>query len=145
MTFNLPQLPLLFCVALAACTQSEPGVPMQFAKACAVENDKKRVEMSGFLSPGRSIFCSNRSGRMECGYRFTEKPDAGKGITAYIEQGTGANTADKLKSSYKREDVKIRDHNGNLVNLTDQLKLTGKLSVTPDLSACFIDVARIER
>ena len=118
---------------------------MAFAKACAVENDGKRVQMSGLLSPGRTVFCSNRSGRMECGYRFTETPGTEKGITAYIAQGTGANGAEKLKSSYRREDVRIRDHGGNLINLSDKLKLTGKLSVTPDLSACFIDVTRIER
>ena len=101
--------------------------------------------MSGFLAPGRTVYCSNRGGRMECGYKFTETLGAEKGITAYIEQGTGANTAEKLKSSYKREDVKIRDHGGNLVNLADKVKLTGKLNVTPDLSVCFLDVTRIER
>ena len=135
----------LVCTVLAACTPPGPAAPMEFSKACALENEKKVVAMSGFLAPGRTVYCSNRGGRMECGYRFTEGPGTEKGITAYIEQGTGANTVEKLKSSYKREDVKIRDHNGNLVNLTDQLKLTGKLSVTPDLSACFIDVAKIER
>lgn len=132
------------CV-LAACDQAGPATPMEFSKACAVENEKKVVEMSGFVSPGRSVFCSNRSGRMECGFRFTETAGAEKGITAYIEQGTGANSVEKLKSSYKREDVKIRDHSGNLISLADRVKLTGKLSVTPDLSVCFIDVKKIQK
>ena len=118
---------------------------MEFSKACAVENEKKVVAMSGFVAPGRTVYCSNRGGRMECGYRFTESAGAEKSITAYIEQGTGANTVEKLKSSYKREDVRIRDHGGNLVNLADKVRLTGKLNVTPDLSVCFLDVTRIER
>ena len=118
---------------------------MEFSRACTLENEKKLVAMSGFLAPGRTVYCSNRGGRMECGYRFTETPGVEKGITAYIEQGTGANTVEKLKSSYKREDIKIRDHGGNLINLADQVKLTGKLNVTPDLSVCFLDVTRIDR
>jgi putative hemolysin len=133
------------CALLAACTQSESGTPMDFSKACALENEKKVVEINGFLSAAGSVFCSNRGGRMECGFKFTEAPGAGKGITAYVEQGSGANTVDKLKSGYKREDVKIRDNAGNLINLSEKIKLTGKLNVTPDLSVCFIDVTKIER
>jgi hypothetical protein len=130
---------------LAACSPSEPGVPMEFSKACAVENDKKVVEMSGFLSASVTVFCSNRSGRMECAYKFTETPGAEKSISADIEQGSGSNSAEKLKSGFKREDIKIRDHAGNLINLAERVRLTGKLSVSPDLRACFMKVAMIQR
>ena len=136
---------LVACGLLAGCKQPEPGTPMEFSKACALENEKKVVEMSGFLRAAGSVFCSNRGGRMECSFTFTESPGAAKGISAYIEQGSGANTVDKLKSGYKREDIKIRDNAGNLINLADKIKLTGKLNVTPDLSVCFIDVTIIGR
>jgi hypothetical protein len=137
-------LVLTGCSALAAC-QPETGAPMEFSKACARENEKRLVEMNGFLSAGRTVYCSNRSGRMECGYSFSELPSAEKGITAYIEQGSGANAAEKLQRNYKREDVRIRDDGGNLIKLADRVKVTGKLNVTPDLSTCFIDVTRIHR
>ena len=136
---------LAVCCALAACKQPESGTPMEFSKACALENEKKVVEMNGYLSAAGSVFCSNRGGRMECGFKFTETPGAAKGISAYVEQGSGANTVEKLKSGYKREDVKIRNSTGNLINLAEKIKLTGKLNVTPDLSVCFIDVTKIER
>ncbi|HEV8096253.1 MAG TPA: hypothetical protein VGP71_11020 [Burkholderiales bacterium] len=118
---------------------------MEYAKACALENDKKIVAVSGFLSPGVSVFCSNHGGRMECGFTFAETADAKKGFSADIEQGSGANTVDKLKSGYRREDVKIRDSAGNVINLAEKVKLTGKMNVTPDLSVCFLQVTKIER
>lgn len=133
------------CCFLAACSKPEPGVPMEFTKACAVESEKKTVEIGGFLSAGVSVMCTNRSGRMECGFRFTETPGASKGMTAYIAQGSGANSVEKLKSGYRRADIKIRDHAGNLINLDEKVKITGKMSVTPDLSVCFIDATKIER
>jgi hypothetical protein len=133
------------CCLLAACSQTEPGVPVEYAKACALENEKKIVAVSGFLSPGVSVFCSNHGGRMECGFTFAETADAKKGFSADIEQGSGANTVDKLKSGYRREDVKIRDSAGNVINLAEKVKLTGKMNVTPDLSVCFLQVTKIER
>ena len=129
----------------AACSQPEPGTPVEFSKACALENEKKIIAVSGFLRPAVSVFCSNHGGRMECGFTFAETADAKKGFSADIEQGSGANTVDKLKSGYRREDVKIRDSAGNVINLAEKVKLTGKMNVTPDLSVCFLQVTKIER
>ena len=130
---------------LVACAQTESGIPMEFSKACVAENDKKVVEMNGFLSAGVSVYCSNRAGRMECGFNLHETPGTGRGIGADIEQGSGANSVEKLKSSYRREDIKIRDSAGNVINLADKVKVTGKLSVSPDAKACFIQVRTIQR
>lgn len=130
---------------LAACSQPEPGTPVEFSKACALENEKKIIAVSGFLRPGVSVFCSNHGGRMECGFTFAETADAKKGFSADLEQGSGANTVDKLKSGYRREDVKIRDSAGNVINLAEKVRLTGKMNVTPDLSVCFLQVTKIDR
>ncbi len=132
-------------MVLTSCSSSELGIPVEFSKACTVANEKKIVEVGGYLSTGRSVFCSNRGGRMECAYKLTEAPGAEKSITADIEQGARANQAEKLKSGYKREDIKIRDNNGNTIDLTKKVKVTGKMSVTPDLTVCLIQVTRIEQ
>jgi hypothetical protein len=118
---------------------------VEFSKACAVENEKKIIVVSGFLSPGVSVFCSNHGGRMECSYTFSETPGAKQGFSAHLEQGGGANAVDKLKSGYRREDVKIRDSAGNVINLAEKVTLTGKMNVTPDLKVCFLQVTKIER
>ena len=116
---------------------------MEFSKACAPENEKKVIAVSGFLRSAGSVFCSNHGGRMECGFTLGETADSRKGFTAYIEQGSGANTVDPLKSGYRRDDVRIRDSAGNAVNLAEKLTLTGKMNVAPDV--CFLQVTRIDR
>ena len=136
-------VPFAGALVLAACSQPEPGAPVGFSKACALENEKKILAVSGFLKPAGSVFCSNHGGRMECGFTFGETADAKKGFSAYIEQGSGANTVDKLKSGYRREDLKIRDSAGNVINLAEKVTLTGKMNVAPDV--CFLQVTRIDR
>ena len=128
---------------VAACSQPEPGTPVEFSKACAPENEKKIIAVSGYLRPGASVFCSKHGGRMECGFTFAETADAKQGFSADIEQGSGANTVDKLKSGYRREDLKIRDSAGNVINLAEKVRLTGKMNVAPNV--CFLQVTRIDR
>ena len=128
---------------LAACSQPEPGTPVEFSKACALENEKKIIAASGYLTPGTSVFCSKHGGRMECGLTLVETADAKKGFGAHVEQGSGANTVDKLKSGYRREDIRIRDSAGNVINLAEKVTLTGKMNVTRDV--CFLQVTKIER
>jgi hypothetical protein len=50
-----------------------------------------------------------------------------------------------LKSGYKKEDIKIRDNAGNVINLSDKVKLTGEMNVTPDQKVCFLNVTKIEK
>src|SRR6185436_9151030 len=121
----------------AACSQPEPGMPVEFSKACVPEKEKKIIAVSGYLRPGASVFCSKHGGRMECGFTFAE--------TADVKQGSGANTVDKLKSGYRREEIKIRDSAGSVINLAEKVRLTGKMNVTPDRSVCFLQVTRIDR
>ncbi|MBI2687159.1 MAG: hypothetical protein HYX27_12650 [Acidobacteria bacterium] len=125
---------------LTACTRP---VPMEFVSVCAAENEKKTVEVTGYIDDGGRVFCSNHGGRMECGFRFTQNPGEKKGFSAEIQQGSGANAVEKLPSGYTRADLKIRDDNANPINLANKVKITGKISVTPDLSVCFVTVTKI--
>lgn len=137
---------LLLLIAVAAgCGRPTTGVPIEFSKACSPENEKKYVEIAGFLDSGSGVYCSNRGGRMECSFNLTESAGDEKKISAYIEQGTSANTVEELKSGFKREDIKIRDNAGNVINLADKVKVVGEMNVTPDAKVCFINVTKIER
>jgi hypothetical protein len=133
-----------FAALFAGCAVK--GDPIEFSKACAVENDGKNFQITGVLSPRSSTFCSNRGGRMECPFDLLEAAGSEKKIGADIEVGSGANTVDEIPKGYKKEDLKIRDNGGNLIGLgSDQVRLTGKLSVSPDAKACFMQVYKIER
>jgi hypothetical protein len=124
------------------------GVPVELSKACNAENDKKTIEVAGILEDKRGVFCSNTSGRMECGYKLVEKAGDEKGLSADIEVGSGSNAAEKPERGFKKEDLKIRDNEGDLIPLGDGVRLTGKLTTAPneaqpEHSVCYLQVYKI--
>jgi hypothetical protein len=137
-------LALMFvCAALMACDQ--PATPMEFGSVCTPENDGKAAAVTGYFFDDGHMFCSNTSGRMECSIKFAAKPGDEKGFSAEIEQGTWANDVEKVESSYKTSDIKIHDNSGAILSLSDKVKITGKISTTPDNSVCFLTVKKIEK
>ena len=140
---------IVAAVLLAACS-TPTGTPVEFGKACDPANEKQYIEVSGVLVERGSVFCSNTSGRLECGFDLLEAPGSDKKLRVDIEQGSGANTVDKLERGYKKEDVKIRDNAGSQIALgTDRVRLTGKMSIAPgagdSAGVCFMQVTKIER
>jgi len=132
-------------ILTASCAAKE-GEPIDFANSCKMENDGKYVAIVGYLKADTGIFCSNiGSSTVNCGLTLTETADGTKGLKADIEQGSGSNEIEKFEGSYKKENLKIRDNNGDMVKIGDKVKLTGKFSVTPDASLCFMHADRIEK
>ena len=127
----------------------ESGVPTEFADACSANNEKKVIEVAGYLEPRSFMFCSNRSGRMECGFDLKEAPDSDKILRVELEQGSSANMAEKLESGFKREDVKIYRSSGDRVDLEKKVKVTGTMSIVPPFQdtqgVCFMKVTKIEQ
>ena len=136
---------VFLCLAAIGCNTT--GTPVEYSKACTPENDKKYVEVTGFLSPRRSVFCSNTGGGpVRCGVNLLETPDSEKdNISADIERGTGANNIEDIKGSFQKEDIKIHDNSGNLINLADKVKVTGKMNTVPGTDRCYFTVSKIEK
>lgn len=138
---------VFLCFAAAGCT-AEKGVPVEHAKACDLENDGKTVEVAGFLNDKGGLYCSNTGGGpVRCGFKLLANAGDDKGISADIETGSGANQVEKPQSSYKKEDIKIRDNSGNLFTYADKVKVTGKIRSTKDggTPVCYMKVSKIER
>jgi hypothetical protein len=132
------------CAVISGCNKT--GTPVEYSKACSSENDNKYIEVSGFLNARSGTFCSNiGGGSVKCGFDFLEKPGDTKTMGADITMGTGANNVEELPKSYKREDIKIHDNNGNVIDFNDKVKLTGKIMVIPGADRCLITVAKIEK
>lgn len=125
------------------------GVPVEHANACNAENDKKVIEVSGFLEPRSFMYCSNRGGRMECGFDLKDALGSDKIVRVDLEEGTSANMVEKLEKGFKREDVKIHDNTGAVIALTDKVRVTGKISIVPPFGnaegVCFMQVSKIEK
>ena len=129
---------------LAGCKKD--AVRAELSNICSPENEKKYLVTSGYLNDGGSIFCSNiGGGRMDCPFDVIAGPGGNRVFGADIEQGSGASEIEKLPSSYKKEDIKIHDSNGGVINLSDKVTLTGQMSIAPDGSVCFMEVDKIEK
>lgn len=127
-----------------------PGTPVEYSNACNPENNKKYIEVSGILDTKGGVFCSNTSGPLECGFKLLQNAGDDKGISSDITVGTWSNNVEKPESGFKREDVKIRDNNGEFVKLGEKVKLTGEITAVEDKTAsdgkvCYLKVSKIER
>jgi hypothetical protein len=141
MTFR----PVLLTAFLFVACASKPAEQIPFPMTCKADDDGKYVQVTGYITDGGSVFCSNTGGRMECGFTLTEKPDGGAKLSADIAQGSGSNSVDKFEGSYNKEDIKMHDNSGLPVKLGDKVKLTGKMNALPDGSHCFLTVDTIEK
>lgn len=142
----------LFITALSiiAAGCNYKGEPVEHANACGEANNKKYIEVSGLLKNKGGIFCSNTSGRMECGFRLMKDEADTEGFTADLAVGSSANTVEKIEKSFKPEDLKIRDNAGEFVKVGDKVKLTGEITVVKDATdpkggVCYLKVDKIER
>jgi len=140
----------VIAIAAVACA-TKTGTPVEYSKACGMENDKKYIEVSGYLNDKGGVFCSNTGGGpVRCGFKMLETPTSEKGFSADIEQGTSANNVEKLQSGYKKEDIKIHDDNGEILAPDQKVKLVGKMNYakgggdgTNDV--CYLTVTKVEK
>jgi hypothetical protein len=139
-----PALIFVIGIFLAACATKQ-AQEIAFPTTCKAEDDHKYYAITGYLTDGGSVYCSDTGGRMECNFSLTEKADGGAQIGAGIAQGSGANSVEKFEGSYKKSDIKIHDSSGGLVKLGDKVKVTGDYNALPDGSHCFIEVDKIEK
>lgn len=138
---------IAFLVFISLGCRGGSGTPIEYSKACATENDKKYIEVSGFFDDGKSVFCSNTGGGpVRCGINLKETKESEKvSISADIERGNGANEIEELKSGYRKEDVKIRANDGSIVNPADKVKITGTINFVSGSDRCYLTVSKIEK
>ncbi len=125
------------------------GTPVEYADACNPENNKKYIQVSGFLDEKGGIFCSNTSGPLECGFKLYNAPGDEKYISSDITVGSWSNNVEKPERNYSRDDIKIRDNKGEFVKLGEKVKLTGEITAVADKTAkdgvvCYLKVGKIE-
>jgi hypothetical protein len=63
-------VPILFRTFCA----DEKGIPVSFLHACDLQNNDQIIEVSGYISDGGSVYCSNRSGRNEYCIQLLDSP-----------------------------------------------------------------------
>ena len=140
---------LLVGLFVVACAPVE-GEPVDYANACDAGNDDKTIEVKGYLDDGGGLFCSNTSGRMECGFKFKKSLDQeDRGFSADVATGGGANAMDQVESGYKKSDIAVYDKEGNRIDLSKEVTITGEQNVSNDPVSndlvCYMKVYKIEQ
>ena len=85
---------------------------------------------------------------MECGFKMKKSLDQeDRGFSADIAISGGANGMDKVERGYQKSDIVIRDNEGNKIDLSKEVKVTGELNsskdpVSKDL-VCYMKVYKI--
>ena len=135
---------------LAAC-QKTPVV-IEYQSVCQPENNGKYVTVNGYFDVDDFTICRDRnnSGRIACLMRLREKAGDAKSFGAFIDEGGGANQMEELKRDFQLEDIKIHANDGALIALSDRVKVTGGIEITPlksqpGTNACSIAVEKIEK
>jgi pimeloyl-CoA synthetase len=87
---------------------------------------------------------------MECGFKLKTDLKDEKGFSADIAIGSGANSMDKLESGYQKTDIKVRNNDGNAIDMSKAVKVTGKVSFSDDPTytsgpVCYMKVYKIEQ
>lgn len=147
---------LAFCVVCFACAE-EKSVVVEFNNLCDKSYESKKIETTGYLGLDSSFRCSSLNGSvMTCNLRFTDKPletpenaKDDESYHAYIEKGKGNNAVDDPGGSYKKENLKLRDNQGNEVGYRDKVKITAAAHSSPNpdgtFSKCTLNVSKIEK
>jgi hypothetical protein len=150
---------MVLCLIISSCSTLPPAVPVEYANVCKKENDKKRVEVAGYLGlGGGDLYCPSEYGVRMCYLSLYEKPDTKpdnehKGITAKILIGSVGSTMNEPRQSVvgiSNSDLVIREDNGTNVTTKDKLKLSATVTVTDDIfdkgkTVCYLMVDKIEK
>jgi hypothetical protein len=132
---------------LTGCTKP---VPVTFNNVCQNANDNIYVSVEGYLTTGTSVFCSSSDGTRTCGLELVDSPAGTNKISVYLEEGTGKSQMEALPKSYSKENLKVRDSDGQVVGPQDRVRVIGIAASASDVvnssySVCYINVEVIER
>lgn len=101
-------------------------VAMGIDKACALENNKKTLEVVGYFHTPDSISCYG-----SCNMQLGSKPKESKlSLSIPVSKSGSANTMDTVGVIYFGDDIPIRDQDKKEVDYKKPYKVTGILDAT---------------
>ncbi len=139
---------LLLFVGMLVSSCAAPPLKVSFDEACAASNSGQTITTEGYLVIGRSLFCSSdHNGHLRCGLYLLDElrePDFSEvNFSVNIMQGTGTHQIEPVERGFTEADIRIRDADGNLVDLNETVQVTGRMLVGAD--SCQMDVNEIRQ
>jgi hypothetical protein len=144
-------LTAVFVCCLASACEQQTGTPVEYANACDATNEKKYIEVVGYLDAPTGVYCSNTGGGpVRCGFKLLATEGSDTGFTADIVEDGSSNAVEKVDSNYQKKNINIRDNSGSVFHLPQKVKLVGQMNVQknpadPQYDVCFLTVTKIEK
>jgi hypothetical protein len=135
---------LLIVMLVSSCTATP--LKISFDETCLEANSGKTITTEGYLVIGRSLFCSSdRNGYLRCSLYLLDEPRepdfSEVNFSINILQGTGNHQIEPVERGFTEADIRMRDADGDLVNLDEAVQVTGWMLVGAD--SCQMDVNEI--
>ncbi len=164
---NLLFVTIIGVIILISGCNSTP-IPVEFSKACELQNDGKYLEVKGYLDNIGDLNCSGKQGGdMRCPLNFKKDEDTYIDINKKIKNeedpsatflisvllGDSANSLKKKEyAHFKKEDMEFIGADNSIITLKNKVKITGKARVMNSTNidkkpyiSCLMYVDKIEK
>jgi hypothetical protein len=130
---------------LASC--AETPLELSVVESCTPDPNnefmRRTITTEGYLTLATTIFCSgDRNGNLRCGLTLLQEPGEidyeVRNLNVDFIQGTGNNQIEEVQRGFTLESIIIRDADGNRIDLTQPVQVTG--SVLTGTESCSMDV-----
>ena len=124
-------------LTMTACGSGGSPPPVSIAEACAPEQDGKQVSVIGYFQPDFMIFCTE-----SCTLDFAEAPGGESPLSPDVKVGSGRNQMRELPDDFQEADFQFTTQDGTALGLSDQVQLSGKMSIAPNVCLMYVDQIR---
>jgi hypothetical protein len=122
---------------LSACGTGTPPPAVSIQEACATEKDGQQASVIGYIQADFMVFCTE-----SCTLNFTETPGGESPLSPDIKIGSGRNQMSELPDDFQEADFQFKSQDGTVLGLNDQVQLSGKMSIGPNVCLMYVDQIR---
>jgi hypothetical protein len=107
---------------------------VSIAEACGLEKDGEQASVIGYFQPDFMVFCTE-----SCTLDFAEMPEGESPLSPDVKVGSGRDTMRELPADFEEADFQFTAQDGTVLGLSDQVQLSGEMSVASNVCLMYVD------
>ena len=129
----IPVVAALMTISACGSAGSSPP-PVSIAEACAPEMDGQQASVIGYFQTDFMVFCTE-----SCTLGFAETPEGESPLSPDVKIGSGRNQMRELPDDFQDADFQITAQDKTILGLSDQVQLSGKMSIASNVCLMYVD------
>lgn len=122
-------------LTMSACgSAGSPPPPISIDEACALDKDGQHASVTGYFQPSFMVFCTE-----SCTLKFAETPGGESPLSPDVKVGSGKNQMRELPDDFTEADFHFTSQDGTELGLSDQVQITGKMSIASNVCLMYVD------